>query len=298
MEQFTTAVNDLSLLAVEDRDNVVPRFNLASAHLEIGVFYQNQNKLDIAVTEYDKAIKIQTEIHSRDRSNASWIIPLARSHAAVGTALKQLGKLTDALAHFEEAKGLRKQLANMDRASPSGQRNLARAYIQYADVATEVAKTKHGAERDERLGAAVEAYQLAIDDVFDIESPRNNDGVFDSYTKIGDIRMQQGELGKAYEAYRGASAIAESIAEKDESAVWQGRLANSYDKIGDVLVAQNRAREATDQYYQKALRTLTTLATKSQNTEWTSKAEQLNRKIQDLLTKPAQESPASPPRFP
>jgi hypothetical protein len=116
------------------------------------------------------------------------------------------------------------------------------ANILFADVATEVAKTEDG---DERLGAAVEAYRSAIE-ILDVERPRDDAGVFDSYTKIGDIRMQQGDLGKAIQFYRGAFEIARAMAEKSP-----------------------------------------------QSTEWTSKAEQLDRKIQDLLTKPAQESPAS-----
>jgi tetratricopeptide (TPR) repeat protein len=284
MEQFMIAVNALTALARAEPDNAVPQSNLAAAHREIGDFYQDKKEFDEAVVEYDQAIKVQTEMNFRDPANASWIVPLARSHAQAGTALKQLGRLTDSLSHFEKAKDLREQLANKDRASHSRQNNLATAYIQFADVATEVAKIRDRAERDERFGAAVEAYRSAID-IFDVEIPRDNDSVFDSYTKIGDIRVQQGDLGKAFEAYSGASEIARAIAEKDESVVWQRRLVNSYDKIAELLAAQNRAREATDEY-QKALDIVRMLAAKSQSTEWTSKADELNRKIQ--LTKPAQ----------
>jgi tetratricopeptide (TPR) repeat protein len=289
MEQFKMAVDALTALAGRDLSNALPQSNLAAAHREIGDFYQAQNELDAAVVEYEKAIKIQTAMNIRDQTNASWIVPLARSHEAAGTALRRLGKLTDALAHFERARILREQLADKDRASHSRQSNLARAYIQFADVATEVAKTLDGAGRDERLGAAVEAYRSAIDDIFDVEIPRNNDGVFDSYIKIGDIRMQQGDLAKAYDAYSGASEIARTIAQNGESAVWQERLADSYFKIADVLVAQKHVSDAID-LYRKALRVVTTLAAKSQGTEWI-RAEELNRKIQALLTKPAQ-SPA------
>jgi tetratricopeptide (TPR) repeat protein len=295
MEQFKMAVDALTALAGGELGNTVLQSNLAAAHREIGDFYQDQNELEAAVVEYDQAIKIQTGINLKDPTNASWIVPLAVSHEAAGTALRRLGKLTDALEHFERTRELREQLANKDRESPSRQTNLARAYIQFAEVATEVAKTVGGAERDEHLGAAVDAYRSAIDDIFDVEIPHNNDGVFDSYTKIGDIRVQQGDLDRALEAYRGASEIARTIAEKDESAIWRRRLINSYFKIADVLVAQNRASDAIGQY-RKALNFVTTLAAKSQSTEWTQRAEELNRKIQDLLTTPAQKSPASPPR--
>lgn len=251
MEQFKMAVDALTALAGGELG--VPQSNLAAAYREIGDFYQDQNKLDAAVVEYDRAIKIQEAMNVKDPTNASWIVPLARSHEAAGRALRRLGKLRDALAHFELARDFRELLANKDRASHSRQSDLARAYIQFADVATEVAKTLGGAERDELLGAAVEAYRSAIEDIFDVEIPRNNDGVFDSYAKIGDIRVQQGDLDRAFAAYSGASEIARTIAEKDD---------------------------------------------KSQSTEWTQRAEELNRKIQDLLTKPAQKSPAFPPRIP
>jgi tetratricopeptide (TPR) repeat protein len=158
-----------------------------------------------------------------------------------------MGKLTDALGHFEKAKEFRTQLYNKDRKSHSRQSDLVTAYIQFADVATEVANMTNGAERDARLRAAVEAYGSAID-ILDVATPRDNDGVFNSYTKIGDIRVQQGDRDKAFEAYSGALEIARAMAAKD--------------------------------------------AVKSPvSTEWASKAEQLNRKIQDLEAKP-QDSPA------
>jgi hypothetical protein len=157
----------------------------------------------------------------------------------------------DALTHLEKANDLRVQLYNKDRASPSRQTSLVTSYIQFADVATELAKTTNGAERDERLRAAVAAYRSAIE-IMDAATLRDSERVFESFAKIGDIRLQQGDLGEAFKAYSGALEIARAIAKNDAAKSPVG-------------------------------------------TEWTSKAEQLNRKIQDLQAKPAPE-PSAPQR--
>jgi tetratricopeptide (TPR) repeat protein len=256
IHQFEIAVKTLAELVDGDSNlnDIITWSNLAAAYREIGDFYQSQDDFDKAMDQYSQAIKIQGDIHVRGQTNASWIIPLAISHAAAGSALKQSGKLTAALGRFDNAKELRTTLYNKDRASHSRQSDLIKAYIQFADVAIEVANRTDEAERDKRLEAAVEAYSSAID-ILDVATPRDNDGVFNSYTKIGDVRAQQGDLDKALKAHSRALEIAQAMAAKE--------------------------------------------AVKSPvSTEWASKAEQLNRKIQDLRAKPAPELSATQRRDP
>jgi tetratricopeptide (TPR) repeat protein len=301
IRQFDIAVNTLAELAAGDSNDTVTWSNLAAADREIGDFYQSQNEFDKAVGQYSLAIKIQSGINAKDQANTSWIAPLAISHAAAGSALKQLGKLTDALGHFENAKEFRTQLYNKDPASHDRQSDLITAYIQFAKVATELAQALDAEARKVRLNDAVAVYEQAIQ-VLDQLMPRDDTGVFTSYTRIGDIRMLQNDPSSALSAYRGAFEIARAIAGKGESADWQGRLGDSYTNIGDVLAkqantghvlaAQDLAREASEQY-RKALDIVTMLSAKSpQSTAWTAKAEQLSRKIQDLVAKPAQDAPA------
>ena len=56
---------------------------------------------------------------------------------------------------------------------------------------------------------------------------------------IGDIQKQRGKLDMAFATYQGAQALAEHSAKSDPGdAEWQRVLSVSYEKVGDMRVAQ------------------------------------------------------------
>ena len=71
-----------------------------------------------------------------------------------------------------------------------------------------------------------------------------------SYNKVGDVQKAQGNLPEALKSYRdGLSyrdiAIADRLAQADPgNAGWQRDLSVSYERVGDVLVAQGNLPEA------------------------------------------------------
>ena len=62
---------------------------------------------------------------------------------------------------------------------------------------------------------------------------------------LGNIQVQRGNLASAKRGYEGAMSLAERLAQSDRgNAGWQRDLSVSYDRVGDVLVAQGNLPEA------------------------------------------------------
>jgi tetratricopeptide (TPR) repeat protein len=77
---------------------------------------------------------------------------------------------------------------------------------------------------------------------------------------LGDVRIAQGKLQDAVDAYQQGLAIAQRLAEQDKSNTgWQRNLSASYEKVGNVLEAQGKLQEALDAY-QQCLKVRQTLA--------------------------------------
>jgi len=240
-------------------------------------------ELDAALVEYREAIKTQERLNDKDPSNATWLSSLAIAYRAAGSVLRQQGKLEEALGNYGKVLTFREQLFNKDRVNPGRQKALATGSIDVADVKTEWTRNFDVAAREPGLRIAVELYRSAIR-ILDELRPRYDGDVFDCYMKIGDIQMLQVHPDAGLKEYQAASGIALEKTKEASDVAWQRRLANSDVKIGDTLAAQKLASEAVKQY-EKALGIATTLARKyPQSTEWTSKTEELNKKIQDLAT--------------
>jgi tetratricopeptide (TPR) repeat protein len=68
---------------------------------------------------------------------------------------------------------------------------------------------------------------------------------------LGDVRVAQGKLQEALDAYQQGLAIAKRLAEEDKSnAGWQRDLSVSYNKVGGVLEVQGKLQDAMDAYQQ------------------------------------------------
>jgi tetratricopeptide (TPR) repeat protein len=68
---------------------------------------------------------------------------------------------------------------------------------------------------------------------------------------LGDVRVAQGKLQEALDAYQTALVIAKRLADEDKSNPdWQRNLASSYEEVGDVLLAQGKLQDALDLYQQ------------------------------------------------
>jgi class 3 adenylate cyclase/tRNA A-37 threonylcarbamoyl transferase component Bud32/tetratricopeptide (TPR) repeat protein len=68
---------------------------------------------------------------------------------------------------------------------------------------------------------------------------------------LGDVRVAQGKLQEALDAYQQSVQIRQTLAEQYKSNLdWQRDLSLSYGRVGNVLVAQGKLQEALDAYQQ------------------------------------------------
>ncbi|HRJ69835.1 MAG TPA: tetratricopeptide repeat protein, partial [Beijerinckiaceae bacterium] len=116
------------------------------------------------------------------------------------------------------------------------------------------------------LEAALRTYESAL------EAARRSGDERDlsiSHDRIGDVRVEQGDLTGALTAYAASHAIAERLAAADRSnTLWQRDLSISHDRIGDVRRAQGDLAGALTAYEASlAIRQRLAAADRS-NTEW------------------------------
>jgi tetratricopeptide (TPR) repeat protein len=277
MEQLKAALEVLGEVAKEYPTDNVAQSNLASNHRDLAVVYARHKDLTNAAAEYRLAIASQETLVARDPANATWQSTLALFNAGMGGVLKQQNDLAGALDQYRRAYDIRRELAHNDRKNPDRQNSLAKAAIAFADVL--------GAQKND-LNEAVKLYRQVIE-IQDEARPRHDDDVFDSYIKIGDIRLLQQDRETALTEYTRAWSIAHDFTEEDANSVkWQRNLTTSYIKIGDLLAAEERTHAALEQY-QKALAIAATLAAKNPNSsEWLGLVESLKAKIQPIQLKP------------
>jgi tetratricopeptide (TPR) repeat protein len=298
LDQFTSAIKELTAWVESTPDNEIGWSNLSAAHRELGDWYQERKEYDEALCEYGESVKIQSRLNGRDPSNSVPMISLAIINRQAGKALRQQGKFAESMESYEKARAFREQLFNKDRANRSRQSGLATAYIELADAETEFAThldatvPDQNRTRDQNLASAVRLYHSAIT-FFDDLRPRYDADVFNSYIKVGDVYMLEENPNDALQVYKAALGIALEKANTELTSVaWQRRLVNSYVKIGDTLAEKKSVPDATKQY-ESALNLTKMLAEKfPQSAEWTSKGEELRKKIDDLASKPTTQGPA------
>jgi tetratricopeptide (TPR) repeat protein len=159
------------------------------------------------------------------------------------------------------------------------------AAILFADLLAEQKDVLDAAVKEKNFERAIGLYRKATE-VLDEIKPRDDRRVFDAHIKIGGILNVQGDQKAALKEYKLANGIALQIAASNpESVIWQRNLANSYDKLGDVLANLQATGEATA-LYEKAVKVVQDLATKyPKASEWRAFAESLNTKIAKVASR-------------
>jgi len=225
---------------------------------------------DAALDEYDLAIKIQEGLKARDHDNATWHFSLAALYDSAGAILKGRNNLSGALDRYREAYSHRQWLARKDPTNSRTQNSFVTATIRVADLL---------AAQEQNLDEAVKLYRSAIA-ILDEARPIYDREVFNCYIKIGDVLKLQHDGEGALKEYGRASRIARDSTAGDATSVqWQKNLAQSYDKIGEFLAAQERADEALE-HYQTAITFVENLVAKyPQIAALPALAERLKEKI-------------------
>jgi tetratricopeptide (TPR) repeat protein len=285
LEQYRAALKIRSELAADNRmdDVLILPSNLAISHKEIAELHAKRGDLDAALDEYRLAIGIREKLLDKDPLNTDRQSSLASLYVGEGVVLERKGNLAAALEQYRKAYKLRRELALRDRTNPVWQRNFATAGMSAADLLEAQNAAQNNVVQSQDLNEAAKLYRDAIG-ILLLLGPRYDRhvfrDVFHCYIKIGDILKSQNDPEGALKEYGRASRIArDSTAEDATSVQWHKKLAQSYDKIGEFLAAQERADEALE-HYQTAIKFVENLAAKyPQIAALPALAERLKEKI-------------------
>jgi tetratricopeptide (TPR) repeat protein len=278
LDELTTALKALTVLAGEQPDDTIVWANLATNYREIAQLRAQRWDLAGAAAEFRKGIVILEHLQQMDRENATRQNNLAAFYSALAGILVEQNNSADALTYSRKAYEVRDELANKDPASDARQISRAKAGIALADVL---------APTNENVKERRELYEEALKALYEPRyKPRYEREVFHCYEAIGDIRLAGNDLDNAFSEYNLAWAIAREGATANPATVfWQRSLVTVLVKIGDVLVRQEHVRKALD-HYQQALDILTDLTAKyPKNPEWPALTESVKVKADAIRAK-------------
>ena len=278
LDEFTTALKALIVLADEQQDDTIVWNNLATNYREIAQLLAQRGDLAGAAAEFGKGIAILEHLQQTDRENATRQNNLAAFYSGLAEILVKQNNSADALRYSRKAYELRDELANKDPASDARQISRAKAGIALADVLPPT---------NENVKERLELYEEALKALYEPRyKPRYERNVFHCYEAIGDIRLAGNDLDNAFSEYKLAWAIArESAAANPATLFWQRSLVTVLVKIGDVLVRQEHLRKALD-HYQQALDILAELTAKyPKNPDWPALAEPVRVKAEAIRAK-------------
>ena len=173
--------------------------------------------------------------------NAQWQHDLSVSWSKLGDVRVAQGDLPGALQAFTEGKTIRDRLAAADPGNAQWQRDLGQQRARRRPV---------GPGRPARprrpTTASMNIAKLAAADPGNAQWQRD---LSVSWIKLGDVRVAQGDLPGALQAFTESKNIADKLAAADPgNAGWQRDLSVSWDKLGDVRRAQGDLPGALQAY--------------------------------------------------
>ena len=245
-----------------------------SLALDLAMRFRNRAGVQSALVKYllDQAMLLQEKLSSFGRTTPDLQRSQARALLEISQTLLTIGDSSGALSSAERGRQIIVGLLAVNSDDPDWQQNLALSYERAGDAL--------GAQG--KFDEALDAYRNAlaiIQKVVDADS--GNTGAQSllaiEYTKIGTVLSnQEHKYDEALAAYRMSIAIQQKLE-------LQRGLAISYERVGDVLLAQGKREEALAAF-QKRLSIAQELADKdSGNTDLQSDLSVAFDKIGDVL---------------
>jgi tetratricopeptide (TPR) repeat protein len=185
-------------------------------HQKIGDVYQNEDKLEASIAEYETALSLIQQLVSQD-PKWGWRLDLANTIVRLGQVYLAKYDFDKAISRYDEALAIRTELEGEDRSDKIVQSNVATSHRLKAELYAE--RFKATGSRDD-IDAASDEYRLAIQIQ---ERLRDNDqGNATWQASLATLRSgftgalrNKGELGAALNQSRSAYAIREALLRKD-----------------------------------------------------------------------------------
>jgi tetratricopeptide (TPR) repeat protein len=292
LNNLNTALDIRTELWQPNKEDAVALSNLGRSHVDIGKVYEQQSELERALSEYRVAEGIRGNLVKKDPTNDGRQSQLAIVQMYIGAVLKKLGgqrqddndrkrDWDEALAEFNQALIIRQNLAVGDTENLDRQGALATTRLALGDML----------ELEKRLDEALQQFSYAVEALDDLTDNRPKkaaeyrEKAFNGRMRMGAIEAVQGKNDQALEDYRKALAIAQQLANQNESnASWQRKLASAHEKVGDELRVKQDWSGALDEY-KAALAIVKKLLAGSDNPDWIRIVEGLQAKIKALPAK-------------
>ena len=227
------------------RSNTQWQRDLSVSYDKVGDVLVAQGKLEEALKAYRDSLAIAERLAAADRSNTQWQRDLSVSYDKIGDVLVAQGKLEEALKAYRDSLAIRERLAAAD---PQ----------QYAVAARSVGLVRQGRRRAGGAGQARRGAQGLPRQPRHRRAPRRRRS---AAIRSGSAICRSPTTRSATCWWRRASSTRRSrpTATASPSASgspppirsntqWQRDLSVSYDKVGDVLVAQGKLDEALKAY--------------------------------------------------
>ena len=205
-----------------------------AAQLEFGTTYMAQGDLGAALAANEEAYELIAKLAASDPGNAQWQRDLSVSWDRLGDVRVAQGDLTGALEAYTEGKAIREKLAASDPGNAQWQRDLSVSWDKLGDVRvaqgdlTGALAGLHRKQGDRREAGGLRPGQRGV--------------AARPVGELGEAGRRAGGAGRPprrAQAYTDGKAIAEKLAAADPgNAQWQRDLSVSWDKLGDVRLAQ------------------------------------------------------------
>jgi tetratricopeptide (TPR) repeat protein len=222
---------------------------LAFALERVGDEFLERGALPDALKNYQQDLSVAVALYAQNPRSANYLSAVVQAHQRLGDYWMAKGDLPNAITEYKTYVDEATTLKNEDL---SNFRFVEIAYVAHQRLGDAYLQQKNysgAAGEFNSYRTDVEAY---LNSTTANAASNNNAALYDqanAYQKIGDVALASGDLNGALTAYRRSQAVAFQLRDKNcNNGAWQKLVSMSYQRIGNVLKAQNNTALALSQF--------------------------------------------------
>jgi tetratricopeptide (TPR) repeat protein len=210
-----------------------------SLSLDLAMRLRNRAGIPAALVKYllDQALRLEEQLTKFGRITPDLLESEAKALLESSRTRRSIGDLSGALGAADQAQQIFEKLLIMKPGDTATRLNLAVSYEIAGDMLLAQAKRED----------ALIAYRKSLTTVQDLANSGNEQAQEElaiDYVHIGDA-IGQLKQDEALAAYQTSLAIRQKLVDRDpDNALWQRGLGISYERVGEVLLAQGKRDEA------------------------------------------------------
>ena len=219
----------------------------------VGDEFLQRADLPDALANYQEDLSVATKLYAQNPRSANFLSAIVQVHQRLGDYWMAKGDLASAIVEYKTYLDQGGTLKNEDL---SNFRFAEIAYVAHQRLGDAYLQQKNYSLAAQEFNAYlsdIEAYlNSTTANKTNAGSYDNNAALYDeanAYQKIGDVAFANGDLNGALTAYKQSQTLAFQLRDKNcKNGAWQKLVAMSYQRIGNVLKAQNNTADALSQF--------------------------------------------------